>query len=270
MEVARKFSIIKNNKRTIAFMAFSGEELGLVGSSYFNNKPIFGKNKKIVSMINMDMVGRLEDEKLTIGGVKTAPGFKKLVNDINGKYDFKLSYFDDGFGPSDHMAFYLKGIPVLFFFTGVHDDYHKPSDDHFKINYPGLNKITDYVTEIAFAIDKNKEKPQYVKMNPPSNMNMLSTGKSSGAYIGAIPDYSSMNSNESGGVKISGVRDGSPADKAGVKANDVIIKFDGTKINGIYDYTYAIKSKKPDDKVEMVVLREGKEVVLQVVVGKKQ
>lgn len=269
MEVARKFAIIKNNKRTIAFMAFSGEELGLVGSSYFNNNSLFGKNKKVVAMINMDMIGRLEDEKLTIGGVKTASGFKKIVNDVNSKYDFKLSYFDDGFGPSDHMAFYLKGIPVLFFFTGIHNDYHKPSDDYFKINYPGLNKITDYVTEVVFTIDKNKDKPQYVKMNPPSNMNMLSTGKTSGAYIGAIPDYTSMNSNETGGVKISGVRDGSPADKAGVKANDVIIKFDGTKINGIYDYTYAIKLKKPNDKVEMVVLRDGKEVVLQVIVGKK-
>lgn len=262
IEIARQLKKYKL-KRTIAFTAFSGEELGLLGSSYFTSNPSF---KNIVAMLNMDMVGRLSnDNKLSIGGIKTATSFEPLVKKLNRKYNFKTSYFNDGYGPSDHMAFYLKNIPVLFFFTGIHDDYHRPSDDSYKINYLGIDKIVSFVKDITLNIDKNTQKPKLVRIAPSSTM--LSSGKSNGAYLGTIPDYTAMDSKT--GVKISGVREGSPAEKGGLRAEDIIIKFDDLKINTIYDYTYALKAKKPGDKILITVIRKGKETVLTVIAGKK-
>lgn len=263
IELARNLAGIKLN-RTLVFMAFSGEELGLLGSSYFTSHPSF---KNIISMLNMDMVGRLEEDNLYIGGIKTAANFNNLVDNLNFRYQFKMSYFNDGYGPSDHMAFYLKNIPVLFFFTGVHNDYHRPSDDYYKINFIGMNKIINFIQDITINLDNLPEKPKLVKIAPDPNMASTSTGKSSGAYLGTIPDYTSMNS--STGVKLSGVREGSPADKGGLKAEDIIIKFDNIKINTIYDYTYAIRAKKPGDKVKITVLRNNKELVLNLIMGKK-
>jgi Tol biopolymer transport system component len=263
IEIARQLKNYKP-KRTIAFMAFSGEELGLLGSSYFTSNPTL---KNIIAMLNMDMVGRLNEDKLSIGGIKTATNFESVVKSLNSKYKFKMSFFNDGYGPSDHMAFYLKNIPVLFFFTGIHDDYHRPSDDTYKINFLGINKIVDFVKDITLRIDNNNEKPKLVKIAPSPNMSSSSSGKSNGAYLGTIPDYTSMNSNT--GVKISGVREGSPAEKGGLKSEDVIIKFDDIKINTIYDYTYAIKSKKPGDKILITVIRNGKENKFEVIAGKK-
>lgn len=262
IEVARQLKKYKS-KRTIAFMAFSGEELGLLGSSYFTSNPTF---KNIVTMINMDMVGRLSnDNKLSIGGIKTATNFENLVKNLNKKYNFKTSFFNDGYGPSDHMAFYLKNIPVLFFFTGIHDDYHRPSDDSYKINYLGIEKIANFVKDITINIDKNKQKPKLVKIAPSPTMS--TSGKNNGAYLGTIPDYTAMDSKT--GVKISGVREASPAEKGGLKADDIIIKFDDIKINTIYDYTYALKAKKPGDKIVITVIRKGKENKLTVIAGKK-
>lgn len=263
IELAR---LLKNSKpkRTIAFITFSGEELGLLGSSYFTNHPTL---KNIVAMLNMDMIGRLDEDKLSIGGIKTATNFEKIIKNTNSDYKFNLSYFNDGYGPSDHMAFYLKDIPVLFFFTGIHDDYHRPSDDIYKINFQGLDKVISFVKDITLKIDNNNDKPMLVKIAPDPNMMSTSTGKSNGSYLGTIPDYTAMSSDK--GVKISGVREGSPAEKGGMKKDDTIIKFESIKINTIYDYTYALKSKKPGDKVIIKVLRDGKEVNLNIVIGKK-
>lgn len=263
IELARQLKNYKS-KRTIAFIAFSGEELGLLGSSYFTSNPTL---KNIVAMLNMDMVGRLTDNKLSIGGIKTAKSFESTIKSLNNKYNFKMSYFNDGYGPSDHMAFYLKNIPVLFFFTGIHDDYHRPTDDTYKVNFLGMEKVIKLVKDIAIKIDKNNQKPQLVKIAPSPNMSASSSGKSNGAYLGTIPDYTSMNSNN--GVKISGVREGSPAEKGGLKGEDIIIKFDDIKINTIYDYTYALKAKKPGDKILIIVLRNGKENKLEIIAGKK-
>lgn len=263
IEVARQLKNYKP-KRTIAFIAFSGEELGLLGSSYFTSNPTL---KNIVSMLNMDMVGRLDNNKLSVGGIKTATNFENLIKNTNQNYKFNMSYFNDGYGPSDHMAFYLKDIPVLFFFTGIHDDYHRPTDDAYKINFQGIDKIVSFVKDITLSLDKNAEKPKLVKIAPDPHMTGSMSGKSNGAYLGTIPDYTAMNSNT--GVKISGVREGSPSDKGGMKSGDIIVKFDNIKINTIYDYTYALKSKKPGDKIKITVIREGKQKELNVIAGKK-
>ncbi|GIW22840.1 MAG: TolB protein [Candidatus Sericytochromatia bacterium] len=264
IELSNKISKL-NTKRSVAFIAFSAEELGLIGSSYFINHPIF-ENKKIISMINMDMIGRLEQNKLHIGGYKTAKEFEKIINNVNKKYNFKLSLSADGYGPSDHMSFYSKDIPVLFFFTGVHLDYHKSTDDYNKINFGGIQKITNFVYDIIKDIDNLKHKPTFVKLAPSKRIT-INSGKSNSVYLGTIPDYSSMDSNI--GVLISGVREDSPAEKGGIKAGDIIIEFNSIKINNIYDYTYALRDKKPGEKVKIKVKRDNQIIELEVKLGKK-
>ena len=266
IELAKEISK-SNPKRTIAFVAFSGEEIGLLGSSFFTNNTPF---KNTVTMINMDMIGRLNESSLSVGGNKTSGDFEPLLNKLNTKYGFKLSFFDDGYGPSDHMSFYTKNVPVLFFFTGIHNDYHRPTDDYYKINFEGLKKVTDFVKDITLEIDNKSEKPNFVKIMPKANLSSDSDSNSgSTAYVGAIPDYTAMSENGTGGVKISAVKQGTPAEKANIKDGDIIVKFDDIVINNIYDYTFAIKSKKPNDKVKLVVKRNDKEVFLDLVLGKK-
>ncbi len=180
LELARQFRKSKNNKRTLIFIGFGGEEEGLIGSKHYVNNPVFPLEKTI-AMVNMDMVGRLKDDKLTVGGIGTADIMKDLVTRLNRRVPnvyskstgksfapnveeidlFDLQLSEDGFGPSDHASFYGKQIPVLFFFTGTHSDYHKPSDTSDKINYPGIEKIVLFVGDIVNSIDSTIARPEY-------------------------------------------------------------------------------------------------------------
>jgi hypothetical protein len=253
LELAEKLSTIKN-KRSFIFLAFSGEELGLLGSAYFvNNSPV--SVDKINAMLNLDMVGRLNEDKLIVYGTATAKEWKDLLNQ-NNKYDLKLSFNDEGFGPSDHSSFYAKAIPVLFFFTGTHSDYHRPSDDSEKINFSGEEKILNYVFDIVSDIDAYSSKPEYVSVP------RKETGTTSGwkVYVGTIPDYSDNDK----GFRITGVSEDSPAKKAGLKGGDIILSFGGKKITNIYDYVYALKEFVPGDVVDIIVLREEKELTFTV------
>ncbi|MDQ2745872.1 MAG: M20/M25/M40 family metallo-hydrolase, partial [Acidobacteriota bacterium] len=203
LELARQFAKEKKNKRTLIFIAFGGEEEGLLGSQFYVNNPAFPL-AKTVAMINMDMVGRLKDEKLTIGGVGTATEWKSLIAEPNkvtfelsmsntlrsptdtGMRLFNLQLSEDGFGPSDHSSFYAKQIPVLFFFTGTHNDYHKPTDTADKINYDGLLKVTDFVEEIIKAIDANPTKPTYAI----AKSSGMGGGRSGfNISLGTVPNY---------------------------------------------------------------------------------
>ncbi|MBI1938909.1 MAG: M28 family peptidase [Ignavibacteriales bacterium] len=254
LELAEKFASIKNElKRSIIFIAFSGEELGLLGSTYFtNNCPIDLKN--IAAMLNMDMIGRLNDEKsLTVIGAGTSSKWKELLNEKN-KYELKLALNDSGSGGSDHQAFTNKNIPVLFFFTGTHSDYHKPSDDADKINTAGEELVANYVFDIADAIQTNTARPDYVKVEEPSNRGAAR----SKVTVGTVPEFGYNGS----GYKISGVTEGGPAAKGGMKPGDVIIKFGAKTVNNIYDFMYAMGEFSPGDKVDVVVLRDGKEATL--------
>lgn len=254
LELAEKFASIKNElKRSIIFVAFSGEELGLLGSTYFtNNCPIDLKN--IAAMLNMDMVGRLNDEKsLTVIGAGTSSKWKELLNEKNN-YELKLALNDSGSGGSDHQAFTNKNIPVLFFFTGTHSDYHKPSDDADKINTSGEELVTNYVFDIANSIQSNTVRPDYVKVEEPTNRG----GTRSKVTVGTVPEFGYNGS----GYKISGVTEGGPAAKGGMKPGDIIIKFSTKTVNNIYDFMYAMGEFSPGDKVDVVVLRDGKEVTL--------
>ena len=291
LELARQFAEAKNNKRTLIFIAFGGEEEGLIGSKAYVNNPVFPL-AKTVAMVNLDMVGRLKDEKLTIGGIGTASEWKGLIAQKNLQVGsptelkplnlpqanstlespagsatkiafaktaaFQLSLNEDGFGPSDHSSFYGKQIPVLFFFTGTHEDYHKPSDTADKINYDGLLKITNYVGEIVKSIDANPLKPTYAV----AKSSGMGGGRSGfNVSLGTVPSYS----DSSDGMTIDAVRDDSPAAKTGLKAGDKIIKLAGKGVRNVQDYTFVLGEMKAGEEYEIVVVRGAERLTLKIV-----
>ncbi|HXW12869.1 MAG TPA: M28 family peptidase, partial [Terriglobia bacterium] len=244
---------------TLVFVAFAGEETGLLGSSFYTNHPACGMDRTL-AMVNMDMIGRVAKNKLYVGGSGTSPGFKKLVEDANHHVGFTLSYSASGYGASDHMSFTVRGVPVLFFFSGLHSDYHKPSDTWDKIDAEDGAKVARLVAGVLGELDQLKEKPQFVRVVEPTPSNM-GGGSGYGPYFGSIPDFGEI---EHGGVKFADVRDASPAAKAGFKAGDILIDFDGKKIDNLYDFTYALRAHKPGDKVTVTVLRNGEKITRDV------
>lgn len=283
LELARQFAKEKNNKRTLIFMAFGGEEEGLLGSKYYVNHPVWPLDKT-VAMINLDMVGRLnEQNKLTVGGIGTASEWDQLVAKANqievrtekiemksGQPDkistaasgstpiFDLQLNQDGFGPSDHSSFYGKQIPVLFLFTGTHLDYHKPSDTFDKINYDGLTMLTFYVAAIAKSVDENPTRPTYKKAESSGTMVARTAFTVS---LGTIPSYAETND----GLGLDGVRDGSPAGKVGLKAGDKIIKLAGKDVRNISDYMFAMSTMKANEEYEVVVKRGSETLTMKIV-----
>ncbi len=284
IEMARIFAKEKKNKRTIIFIAFGGEEEGLLGSKYYVNNPVFALDKT-VAMLNMDMVGRLKDDKLTIGGIGTASEWRDLVTKKNeiippvygdskknnfaptsgekkeSVYRFSLQLNEDGFGPSDHSSFYGKQIPVLFFFTGTHDDYHKPTDTADKINYAGLLKIIEYVADITRYVDQNMSKrPTYTV----AKSSTMGGGRSGGfnVTLGTVPSYAE---GKDDGLLLDGVRDESPAAKAGIKPGDKIVKMAGREVRNISDYVFVLGEMKAGEEYEIVVLRGTEKISLKII-----
>lgn len=261
LELAEKFASDKNKiDRKIIFIAFSGEELGLLGSAYtVNHFPV--PIEDAVAMINLDMIGRLNDKNdLIVYGTGTSSNWKSLLDDKNDS-DLNLTFNDEGFGPSDQSSFYGKKIPVLFFFTGTHSDYHKPSDDTEKINSTGEQKVLNYVYDVAEAVDNASIKPDYISVEKKD------TGRMGGTkvYVGTVPDFAG----DVDGYKLGGVTDGSPAAKAGLKAGDIIIQFGDKKISNIYDFTYALGNYVPGDKVNVLVKRGAEELKFDIVLGSR-
>ncbi len=285
IELTRQFAREKKNKRTIIFIAFSGEEEGLFGSKFYVNNPVF-PIENTVAMINLDMVGRLKDDKLTIGGIGTASEWKSIVEEFNkptfsehqfgdGRNtpimisasetpSFKLQLNEDGFGPSDHSSFYTKKVPVLFFFTGTHLDYHKPSDTADKINYDGLNRVLSCVGMIVHVIDDRRDRPTYTVAKSPTPTGAGRAGIS--ITLGTIPSYT----DSTDGMVIDGVRDDSPAAKAGLKANDKIVKLGGHDINNVQDYTKILGELKPDIEYDIVIIRGTEHLTLKITPVKRQ
>lgn len=263
LEIAQKLYVNKETlKRSILLVCFTGEEEGLIGSTYFTNSSIFGK-LNVVTMINMDMIGRMENDKLIINGTGTSSQWIKELDEMNKKYNFTTSYIADGYGPSDQSPFYSKNIPVLFFFTGLHTDYHKPSDTYEKINTEGQEKVSKFIYDIAINIATSDKKPEFTKVTE-STEKKKETGPVR-VYVGTVPDFSS---NEEG-YKISGVKEGSPAEKGGIITGDLMIKFGNKEIRNIYDYTAALGEYKPGDEVDVVLKRNGDEITVKIILGKK-
>jgi peptidase M28-like protein/PDZ domain-containing protein len=274
LELARMLTQGPKPRRTIVFIAFSGEEEGLIGSSYYVNHPVVPL-ANTVAMINMDMIGRLKDQKLTIGGVGTAQEWKDEIKRTQDAFTtpqtipasagnhsttsaspFALTLNEDGYGPSDHSSFYSKQIPVLFFWTGTHNDYHKPSDTAEKINYQGEARIVSFVANIVRDIDKSDKRPTYTVAKTEAQ------GRSTGfrVYLGTIPNYADSND----GLLLDGVRDDSPAAKAGIKAGDKIVKLGGRDVKNVYDYTYALGEMKAGEEYEVELMRGGQRITLRI------
>jgi len=262
------------NKRTLIFIAFSGEEDGLFGSKYYVSNPVWPLDKT-VAMINLDMVGRLNEKKLNVGGIGTASEWESLITkenrpaildripdnvpitSKNSVNPFSLALNQDGFGPSDHSSFYGKQIPVLFLFTGTHLDYHKPSDTAEKINYRGLVHVVAYVARLLFLIDENPTRPTY-KTAPTSQQNARMGFSVS---LGTIPSYA----DSTDGMELDGVRDDSPASKAGLKKGDKIIKLAGKEIKNVYDYTAALGEMKAGQEYEVVLKRGSETLTMKII-----
>jgi hypothetical protein len=255
LELARLLAPEKGKlERGILFMSFAGEELGLLGSADWVKEPT-RPLEKCVAMLNMDMIGRIKDDKVYIGGVGTGATFKKLLEDANGKEGFKIEYSQGGYAASDHTSFVSKKIPVLFFFSGLHSDYHKPSDTWDKINGVSAAKLLDVVEDVGVKLASAPDRPTFVAVvedKPVSG----GGGGGYGPYFGSIPDFGQTEN----GVKFSDVKPGSPAAKAGFKAGDVLIQFGDKPIKNLYDFTDALRRSKVGDVVEVKVLRDGQTV----------
>jgi membrane-associated protease RseP (regulator of RpoE activity) len=263
MELARLLAPRKGQlQRGILFASFAGEELGLLGSAEWAKDPTLPL-AKAVAMINMDMIGRIKDEKVFIGGVGTGSTFKSLLEEEKAGSPFNFEYSASGYAASDHTSFVAKKIPVLFFFSGLHSDYHKPSDTWDKINAPDAAKLLDFIEDVAVKIDSAPERVAFetVKEDQPGGPSSASGGGSGyGPWFGSIPDFGQ----ETDGVKFSDIQPGSPAAKAGFKGGDVLVQFGALPIHNLYDFTDALRRSKIGDVVEVKVLRDGKPVAASV------
>lgn len=318
LELARLFAAERGKmRRTVVFIAFGGEEEGLIGSSHYVQSPVLPLGQT-VAMLNMDMIGRLRNGALNVGGVGTATELRALVEEANRGYQvtlhppaggsgntdgklkdvnlnvpqeegkpenkvtmrtpdrdpivitgtngqtavtarpaerFALRLSEDGFGPSDHSSFYARRVPVLFFFTGSHEDYHKPSDTADRINYEGESQILQLVRDIVYRLQESDARPTYAVAQAEAN-----TRTTFRISLGTVPSYGESTD----GLKLDAVREGSPAATAGLKAGDKIVKLAGRDIRNVYDYTQALSEMKAGQEYEVELLRDGRRLTLKV------
>ena len=244
-------------KRGIIFALWSGEELGLIGSTHYVNKPTIPL-ENAAGYINFDMVGRLRNNKLILHGIGSSPVWTKYIEKRNVLVGLNLNLVNDPYMPTDVTAFYPKKVPVLNFFTGLHNKYNRPTDDPDTLNYAGLERISNLAYGIISDLISAEERPEYLEVA--RNQSEEGSRDNLRVYLGTIPDYAT----EEEGVKLSDVRAGGPADKAGLKSGDIIVKLGEKKVTNIYDYTYALDGIKVGEPVEIVVIRDGKEVKLKI------
>jgi hypothetical protein len=245
-------------RRSILFMNFAGEELGLLGSAEWVKEPT-RPLAKAVAMINMDMIGRIKDDKVYIGGVGTGSTFKALLEQAQKDSAFKFEYSAGGYASSDHTSFVSKKIPVMFFFSGLHSDYHKPSDTWDKINAPSAARLLDMIENVTVQLANAHDQPTFqvvAEDKPPAG----GGGGGYGPYFGSIPDFGQSEN----GVKFADVKPNSPAAKAGLRAGDVLVQFGDKPIKNLYDFTDALRRSKVGDVVEVKVLRDGQPVTASV------
>jgi len=259
LELARLFAPQKGQlQRGILFASFAGEELGLLGSAAWVRNPTRPLDKA-VAMLNMDMIGRIKDQKVYIGGVGTGSTLKASVEQAQASSGFKIEYSQGGYSSSDHTSFVAKKIPVLFFFSGLHSDYHKPSDTWEKINPESAAHLLDVVASTGEQLADAQDRPTFIAVAEDRPAGGAGGG-GYGPYFGSIPDFGQVEN----GVRFSDVRPASPAAKAGLKAGDVLVQFGGKPIKNLYDFTDALRSSKVGEVVEVKVLRDGQAVTASV------
>lgn len=264
LELAARFAAEHRTGETVfpygvVFSFWSGEEIGLIGSSAFAERPPFNLGR-LKAYLNFDMVGRLRDNRLVLQGTGSSPGWRRHLEKRNVAAGFHLILEDDPYAPTDITSFYPQGVPVLTFFTGSHEDYNRPSDDADRLDYAGMERIGRFAEGIVRDLLRRPNPLEYQKVE--SQRSQRGNRENLRAYLGTIPDYASDGVT---GVKLSGVGGGGPADEAGLRGGDVIVKFGGKNVTNIYDYTYALDAAKVGVPVEIVVVRDGKRQTFSVV-----
>jgi hypothetical protein len=270
IELARWYAKQPKQKRGILFLSFAGEEQGLLGSAWWATHPELPL-EKAVAMINMDMIGRVRNGKLYVGGTASGSTFRATVEGLVPKHpELKVDYSEGPeSGSSDHTSFLAKRVPSLFFFSGLHSDYHKPSDTWDKIDAPATAHVLALVADVVDDLRAAPGRPEFVKAAPAGHgsgdAGPVTQGSGYGPWFGSVPDFGEGVQ----GVKFADVSAGSPAAKAGLQAGDIMVEFDGKPIQNLYDFTYALRAKKPGDEVKVKVMREGKPLEIPVVLGKR-
>jgi len=259
LELARVLAPMKGQlQRGILFASFAGEELGLLGSAEWVKEPTLPLGKA-VAMLNMDMIGRIHDGKVYVGGVGTGSTFPALLEKASADSGFKIEYSQGGYSASDHTSFVSKQIPVLFFFSGLHSDYHKPSDTWEKIDPNAAARLLDVISKTAVDLASADDRPQFkvvVEDKPAAG----GGGGGYGPYFGSIPDFGQVET----GVRFSDVKPDSPAAKAGLKGGDILVQFGDKPIKNLYDFTDALRRSKIGEVVQVTVLRDGKSMTVPV------
>jgi Zn-dependent M28 family amino/carboxypeptidase len=248
--------------RTVVFIGFSGEELGLLGSSYYVHQPIYPLASTI-AMINLDMVGRLRNKRLIVYGSRTAKEFPALLDSLNWYAGFDLKARGDGYGPSDQSSFYAAGRPVLHIFTDLHEDYHRTTDDWEKINLDGFKRVTDFTVGLVTALANRSTPLTQVATAASSTPEARSDAQGYGAYLGTVPDMT----DSPGGVRLLGVRAGSPAEKAGLRGDDIITRIGNMDVPDLQAMTAALRSHEPGDTVDIVIKRGSQVTTLRATLG---
>jgi hypothetical protein len=254
--------------RTVVFIAFSGEELGLLGSAHYVKQPIYPLAGTL-AMVNLDMVGRLRNGRLIVYGARSAKEFPPLLDSLNWYAGFDLKAQGDGYGPSDHSSFYAAKRPVLHIFTDLHEDYHRTTDDWQKVNYDGLKRVADFSLGLVTALANRTRPLTFVDLpadTPVQNtvtINPATPGY--GAYLGTVPDMTGA----PGGVRLVGVRAGSPAEKAGLRGDDIITRIGGKETPDLQAMTDALRSHRPGEMVEIVVRRGTALTTLRATLGER-
>lgn len=261
--VARRLAEGPRPRRSVVFVAFTGEEEGLLGSGWYVQHPAVALDST-VAMLNMDMVGRLGDDPLIVYGVGTSPSWRGMVEAADERSGLELTSQEAGYGPSDQTSFYGRGIPVLHFFTNLHGDYHRPTDDWQLIDFEGIEAVAGLVGDIASRVADAPERLAVVEGvgAPPADSG---EGRGYGAYLGTVPDFTYTEA----GVRLGGVTRGSPADRAGLEAGDVLVGFDGREVADLYGFTDALRAHAPGDTVRLAVERDGTRVEVTAVLGSR-
>jgi len=259
------------DRRGTLFIAFAGEEIGLLGSQYWTDHPT-KPLEDAVAMLNMDMIGRVDKSKVYVGGAGTAKVFQQMLDDAAKEAHFELASSQSGYGASDHTSFTTKGIPVLFFFSGLHADYHKPTDTWDKINATAAVEVLDIVDEVADDLRIAEDRPEFIREaamasgDPHSGAPPGSGGGGGyGPYFGSIPDFAEVPN----GVRFADIRPDSPAAKGGLLPGDIMIGFDGKPIKNLYDFTYALRDGRVGQTVAVKVLRGAEELTFSVTLGER-
>lgn len=270
LELARIFaSRPAPARRGVLFLSFAAEEIGLLGARAWLENPTRPLDKA-VAMINLDMIGRIRDNKVYLGGTGTGSNFDSLLDEVKSAHDLHLETSRSGYSASDHTVFVTRNIPVLFFFSGLHGDYHKPSDTWEKINPEPAARLIDLVADLTSRL-RDAGRPQFVRVTPETSGHgspaaLGRSGGGYGPYFGSIPDFGEVES----GVRFADIRPGSPADKAGLKGGDILIQFGEKPIKNLYDFTYALRASKIGDTVTVKVLRDGKQLTADVTLEQRK